>query len=517
MRTAVTLWIPSVWLALIGSRPLTLWLYNRRDIDYSEGSPLDMAVYSALIAAALVVLIRRRIDWIALVRSNKWLLVLLVYIAISVLWSPSPFTGFKRYVKLVGMVAMAAVILTEKQPHQALKTVAARCAYVLIPTSILCIKYFPAFGMRYQNWTGQPVFVGVTMHKNFLGQLCLVAGLVLIWKLVDGWQLARKDRIQLALDLFVLGLILQLLIRSNSQTSLVCLLAGASLFLLQGAGFIRRRITAVMVASIAVVSLLEMTLRLSEPVLAFLGRDPTLTGRTRLWQSLLPLARNVWIGTGYESFWTPQIQETLAAQGVQASVFSSHNGFLEVYMNLGLIGLALYLAVIAVAYWNVLNWQQVDYRYSRFAYSLFWVILLYNMAEAGFRGLALIPFFFLVLALDVGNVTVTAAAVSTAERASGAGEQYIPSQHTKSHFRSGWHADPIRRRRGARWSAPDSAGGPARNARGMSTAAISARVRAAPWRVAAIAESEDVQTRRRPVDGTRVVLRRTLRQSHEKT
>jgi O-antigen ligase len=272
-----------------------------------------------------------------------------------------------------------------------------------------------------------------------------------------------------------------------------------------------------MIAGIAVVSLLELTLGLSEPVLAFLGRDPTLTGRTNLWQNLLPLARNVWIGTGYESFWTTQVQETLAAQGIQATVNSSHNGFLEVYMNLGLIGLALYLAVITVAYWNVLNWQQVDYPYGRFAYSLLGVILLYNMAEAGFRGLALIPFFFLVLALDVRKFIATAGAVGGAESARAAAEQYIPSRCTKSHVASGWHADAIRRHRGARSSAPDSAGGPARNPRGMSTAAMSARVRAAPRRVVAIAESEDVQTRPRPIDGTRVFLRRTLRQSHEKT
>jgi hypothetical protein len=361
------------------------------------------------------------------------------------------------------------------------------------------------------------MFVGVTTQKNFLGQLCLVAGLVLVWKVVDGWQLVRKTRIHLALDLFVLGLTLHLLILSNSQTSLVCLIAGASLFLLQGIGFMRRRITAVMVAAIAVVSLLELTLGLSEGVLAFLGRDPTLTGRTNLWQNLLPLAHNVWIGAGYESFWTAQLQETLAAKGIQASVSSSHNGFLEVYMNLGLIGLALYLTVIAAAYWNVLKWRQIDYGYSRFAYSLLAVILLYNVVEAGFRGLALIPFFFLVLALDVGKFNGPADAVAGAERAGRVGRQYIPSPRTKrSYPPSGWRADAVRRHRGARPSATDAAG-VARDPRATSTTAMSALVSRARRRVSVIAKTEDVQAKRRQVGPERVFLHGTSRRSHEET
>ena len=34
-----------------------------------------------------------------------------------------------------------------------------------------------------------------------------------------------------------------------------------------------------------------------------LGRNPTLTGRTAIWEAVLPMAGDPLIGTGYESFW----------------------------------------------------------------------------------------------------------------------------------------------------------------------------------------------------------------------
>ena len=50
---------------------------------------------------------------------------------------------------------MALIILSEAKPSAAVSSVLRRCAFVLLPLSIVFIKYFPWLGRGYSDWTGQ--------------------------------------------------------------------------------------------------------------------------------------------------------------------------------------------------------------------------------------------------------------------------------------------------------------------------------------------------------------------------
>ncbi len=78
------LWIPAVWLAIVGSRAVSLWLaalgMNPSAADTLEGSvegsPLDLVVFLALMVASVAVLARRGFSWGAFVGTNKLLIVI---------------------------------------------------------------------------------------------------------------------------------------------------------------------------------------------------------------------------------------------------------------------------------------------------------------------------------------------------------------------------------------------------------------------------------------------------------
>ena len=73
------------------------------------------------------------------------------------------------------------------------------------------------------------------------------------------------------------------------------------------------------------------------------GRDPTLTDRTKIWHLLLSMHTNPLLGTGYESFWLgPRLVKIWQRFG---PINEAHNGYLEVYLNLGLIGLFLLIVI----------------------------------------------------------------------------------------------------------------------------------------------------------------------------
>src|SRR5213592_48682 len=147
--TSAGFWVPLLWVAIIGSRPVSFWLGGGVRIDtpddYLDGSPLDRNVFLLLIVAGLVVLIRRRVDWGRIFASNRWLFAFFLYCCLTLIWSDYPFTSFKRWVKDFGNVVMVLVILTEAAPAQALNAVFARYTYFAVPLSVIFIKYFPEF------------------------------------------------------------------------------------------------------------------------------------------------------------------------------------------------------------------------------------------------------------------------------------------------------------------------------------------------------------------------------------
>src|SRR5438445_4705938 len=145
-RLSVGLWVPAVWVAIIGSMPVTCWLKGRdSDLNfnaYVEGSPADRNVCLILLFLAIIILMRRRIIWNQVFTRNRWLWFFYLFGCISVVWSDDPFVAFKRWIREIGNIVMIFVILTEADPAEAVSLVFVRCAYVLITLSILLMMYY---------------------------------------------------------------------------------------------------------------------------------------------------------------------------------------------------------------------------------------------------------------------------------------------------------------------------------------------------------------------------------------
>ncbi len=88
----------------------------------------------------------------------------------------------------------------------------------------------------------------------------------------------------------------------------------------------------------------------AEELTAFIGRDLTLTGRTEIWDALTPLAaEHPWLGYGYGGFWldwSGPSRTIWTRLGWQ--VPNAHNGFLDLRLELGYIGLTLFLLSFVV-------------------------------------------------------------------------------------------------------------------------------------------------------------------------
>ena len=132
-----------------------------------------------------------------------------------------------------GNYLVILVVLSDPYPLEAVRTVLRRLCYVLIPLSVVLIKYFSNWGRQYEIWSGSVQYVGAATSKNMLGVLCLVSGIYFFWDTVTRWS-QRKERStkRIILINFVwIGMTLWLLNLASSATSRVCLMIGCVVIL----------------------------------------------------------------------------------------------------------------------------------------------------------------------------------------------------------------------------------------------------------------------------------------------
>ena len=107
--------------------------------------------------------------------------------------------------------------------------------------------------------------------------------------------------------------------------------------------------------SFAAVSLFLFSLLDAGLFLGLIGKDPTLTGRTDIWSAVIELiSERPVFGWGYRAMWVPTDLVTMWVdmKTGEWGVPSAHNAFLEVTLELGLLGLAGLMPMIFLAFWR---------------------------------------------------------------------------------------------------------------------------------------------------------------------
>ena len=396
-HTSKALWLPVLWLLTVGSRPISVWLQMgppSSPDQYLEGSPLDRIVYAGLLGAAMVVLFARRKSVTRLLRANGPLLLFLVYCAVSICWSDYADVAFKRWIKFLGDYVVVLVVLTDSNQLCAIKRVLARVGFLLLPISVLLIKYYPEVGRAYaSHWEGTVYYVGVASDKNMLGMTCMVFGLASVWCFLQELlrhEGARRIRILIAHGT-ILAIVVWLFRVANSMTSLSCFIMASTLLV---ATSFRRLAAKPWLVHLLILTMLSLSvsalfLDVGSRFVENFGRDQTLTGRTELWGQLLKLSTNPILGTGFESFWLGQRLETLWSINWWHPN-ESHNGYLEVYLNLGWIGVGLLAMILVNGYRSVIRFLSRDPEAGPLALAYFFVGVAYNFTEAAIRTTGLV-------------------------------------------------------------------------------------------------------------------------------
>jgi O-antigen ligase len=308
---------------------------------------------------------------------------------LSVFWSDFTFIAFKRWFRDLGSYVVVLVALSDPRPLDAARTLLRRLCYLLIPLSVLLVKYYPEMGKQYETWHGTAMYSGAATSKNGLGVICLVGGMFFFWDTVTRWSARREMRTRriILVNVAFIAMTLWLLHMSDSATSRVCLLIGCVVIALAHSSMFQRRpafLKVVIPLGLCLYPILAFGLGMNAQLTAAAGRDPTFTTRTEIWTILLNMHTNPLLGTGYESFWLGSRLLAVWRSSVGA-INEAHNGYLEIYLNLGIIGLLLLVAFLIASYRTICRRLKPFSALASLTLAMWTTLIFYNVTEAAFK------------------------------------------------------------------------------------------------------------------------------------
>jgi O-antigen ligase len=236
----------------------------------------------------------------------------------------------------------------------------------------------------------------------------MMYGVFILWMLVSVYR-EQEDpsrRRRLLAYGTIIAMIVWLLNQCNSTTSITGFMSAGGMMWLAS---LPSRKPALVHLLVLVVLGMAVTAVFFDPgggMVEALGKDPTLTGRKVTWNLLVSWPTNPWVGQGFESFWLGDRLKQIRKALDDFPINEAHNGYLEVYLNLGWAGIGFIVLLLLTGYKRVICGIRGNPRKASVFLGFFLCTLFYSFTEAAFR-LMNVAWIFLLLTVAAGSTSRT--------------------------------------------------------------------------------------------------------------
>ncbi len=326
---------------MIGTAPYTHEVTVDALSGASPTSPLNRAIWLAILGLTLPILWFRRAEVMALAMRVWPLLLLFVWFGATTSWAIDPIVSNRRFILyLINVVVSIALVAGLRDPRRMHAALATACAIMIIIDVASWIA-LPGLSMTDIG------LAAIHNHKNTLGSVMLLSSLVITPYLL----FSKTVKARLFWGVMFAGCI-ALLVASKSKTSLAIALAALAATPLLLA-CLRLRAGAIWAAAVFGVAAL---LAAGFGWLAWnyaIGQDPlaplrgvNFTRRTEVWMfALNQFSQHPLRGQGFGSFWdvNPAVQPSLQTDlwfAAETHTNQSHNGYIDLLVTVGAPGLA---------------------------------------------------------------------------------------------------------------------------------------------------------------------------------
>jgi O-antigen ligase len=305
-----------------------------------EASPLTHTFLLPLYAMVGCVIVTHPRGFSRVAQRAAPALALVALACISTFWSVEPDLSLRRGISLLAPTAVGILVTLRFGTRELVRLLAIALGLAAI-LSVIVALLLPAEGiMSFGAWNG------VYDNKNSFGRAMALLVAVMVLVALD----AKRHR---ALAWLAAAAAMALVVLSASIGSTMA--AVAVLVMIPLFRTLRLRLTAtVAVGSLSVLLvaiILTVILSNLEPVFALLGRDPTLTGRTQIWAAaFVSIADRPWLGYGHNAFWQGWVGPSISlVSSIGWEAPNSHNGLVDLWLELGLVGVLTFLAGLGIA------------------------------------------------------------------------------------------------------------------------------------------------------------------------
>ena len=393
-----------IYLLLYTGGPLTVILLG--GASEGDGAPTDVdssfiqVLFFLNYIVTFFLLVARWKKVLIVLRKDRFIWLIVGIAVISVLWSFAPAKTLRRGMALVGTTLFGLYLASRYSMKQQLQLLGWMFGSAVI-LSLIFIVALPKYGLMGGVHAG--AWRGIYPHKNSLGQFMVLSSIIFFLLALD----TKRNRWLMWCG-FSLSILL--LLRSSSTTSLLNLVSLIVMFFVLRT--LRLRYDLMIPIVIAIVTttgiLTEWFTANAATLLGSIGKDPSLTGRTDMWPFILEMVeKQPWLGYGYNGFWLG-LEGEGSAYVWRASGWTppnAHNGFLDIRLDLGLLGLLIYLTGFFTSFLRGLVWvRQSKTSENLWPMIYFIYTLLGNFTESTILGAnSIIWVIYVAVALSVLN------------------------------------------------------------------------------------------------------------------
>ncbi len=397
-------------VALVPTTLAYLDITLRLSTDLSEGSMIRQLQLSSIFLIAAFIAYRHLPVALPVLKAlNPFLLLVVIYCAASIVWSPYPVVTLKRVITLGGLVLAGLCVAPPiGGTGQLLRTLRITLTTICVLSFLTAIT-LPHIGV--DDALGG-AWRGITWQKNLLGSVSGYATLLWLYEWTTRTENRRISAAGIAFSLFML-----LMTKSSTATILTVLACGVYLYTyrtwLQGHYLNTILIISAFCGVVLFVHFyyvvnaqLPTWGTIVGPIAAIFDKGTDLTGRTEIWQILLlSINQHPVTGIGYGAFW---LGAGSPAQFI-ADEFGwmpahGHNGYLDLLNELGVIGLGLFMGLLVWHIVSILKLMKYDRPQGGLFLAILMMIVISNVTETDFLSSAQ----FQNIILLFSSVTVSA-------------------------------------------------------------------------------------------------------------
>lgn len=283
-------------------------------------------------------LFKYKIKFLYIIRQNKSLLFFTLIILFSIAWSNAPVYTAETGILLVLTTLFSVYIVSSFSLHDFLRILALGL-FLLVFINFIAVFVFPEHAIHRDLHYGQ--WRGIYFHRDGLSREMGIA--VLLFLFIAKEQIIKR---KLAFIGFFLSSVLLLMARGMGP--LFALISALFIFLLSRSilrshSYLR---TCILIFSIFIVALTGSIISSNYvAILSFFNKDVSLTNRVPIWIfSIGEIKKSLWLGYGFNAFWLDKSYQFFM---MDRAVTHAHNLYLDLMLDLGLIGALLFFIILS--------------------------------------------------------------------------------------------------------------------------------------------------------------------------